>query len=259
MARRTKTERRIYVGTSGYVYPDWRGVFYPPGLLHKEELAYYASRFRTVELNNTFYRLPSQAAVRGWAERVPPGFVFSVKGSRYLTHLKRFKETGQGIARFFEAIAALGGHLGPVLWQLPPQMKKDPARLAAFLEALPAGHDYAVELRNPDWYCEEVFDLLDRHSASLCLHDMIDAPAPLPPPGPIYYRRFHGLHGSYGGRYGRRALMRPAAEIATLAAAGRPCFAYFNNDRNADAVFDAATLEALLAEALAEQGIGYRP
>ncbi len=255
MAGRTETEGRVHVGTSGYVYSDWRGVFYPPGLPHREELAYYASRFGTVELNNTFYRLPSPTTARAWAERVPAEFVFSVKGSRYLTHIKRLKETGQGIARFFEAIAPLGDRLGPVLWQLPPQMKKDPARLEGFLQALPGGHDYVVELRNPEWYCEEVFALLERCSASLCLHDLTDAPAPSPPPGPIYYRRFHGLHARHGGRYGRGGLRRPAAEIAALAASGRPCFAYFNNDRNAEATLDAATLATLVTEALEGQGL----
>jgi uncharacterized protein YecE (DUF72 family) len=130
-------------------------------------------------------------------------------------------------------------------------MKPDPARLADFLAALPRGHDYAVELRNADWYRDDVFALLDGAGASLCLHDLVDAPAPFPPPGPIYYRRFHGPRGACRGRYGRRGLRAAAAEIATLSLAGRPCYAFFNNDLNADAVVDAATLETLVAGALA--------
>jgi uncharacterized protein YecE (DUF72 family) len=240
----------VHVGTSGFVYPHWRGTFYPPGLPHKDELAWYASRFGAVELNNTFYRLPSEAAARGWAARVPAGFVFAVKGSRFLTHVKRLRETGEPVARFFRAIAPLGSRLGPVLWQLPPQMKPDLPRLVAFLRALPPGPRYVVELRSPEWYGDALFEALDGLGVSLCLHDLVDAPDPWPPPGPLLYRRFHGTRGAYGGRYGRRALRPQAAKIAALAAAGRPAFAFFNNDAQAAAVRDAATLLELLDEAL---------
>jgi uncharacterized protein YecE (DUF72 family) len=231
-------------------------VFYPPGLPQKAELGYYAERFGTVELNNTFYRLPTQAAVAGWAARVPPGFLFAVKGSRYLTHIKRLKDTGVGISRFFEAIRPLGEHRGPVLWQLPPQMKPDVGRLSAFLEALPPGSDAVVELRNEDWYRDEVFEALEQHGASLCLHDLVDAQAPFPPPGPLYYRRFHGTMGAYGGRYGRAGLRGAVAEVAAMARAGRPCFAYFNNDVGGAAIVDAATLLAMLEELLGPSPAG---
>lgn len=239
----------VHIGTSGYVYPHWRGLFYPPGLPQKDELAWYASRFDAVELNNTFYRLPTEATARAWASRVPAGFVFAVKGSRFLTHVKRLKETGEPVARFLRAVAPLGERLGPVLWQLPPSMKPDIPRLTAFLRALPAGPRYVVEPRDPAWYRDELFDALQEAGASLCLHDLVDAPVPWPPPGPILYRRFHGTRAAYAGRYGRRALRPAAAEIAALAGAGRPAFAFFNNDAGAAAVRDAAALAGLVAEA----------
>ena len=137
----------IHLGTSGYVYAHWRGIFYPEGLAARQWLAHYAQIFRTVELNATFYRLPTAKTVDGWREGTPPGFLFAVKGSRYLTHMKRLKDAGEGIERYFDLISRLGKKLSVVLWQLPPQMNRaDPDRLARFLEALPRGiHALALE------------------------------------------------------------------------------------------------------------------
>lgn len=230
------------IGTSGYVYPHWRGRFYPADLPARAWLEYYAARFDTVELNTTFYRLPSEKAARGWADGAPPGFLFAVKGSRYLTHLKRLKDSGQGLERFFGALAPLRGKVGPVLWQLPPQMKPDLGRLDAFLQALPRGFAHVVEPRGEGWYGEGLYRLLEERGAALCLHDLLAVPTPWPPPGPLYYRRFHGAHRKYGGRYGPERLEPAAREIEALAARGVPCFAYFNNDAEADAVADALAL-----------------
>ncbi|MBI5545318.1 MAG: DUF72 domain-containing protein [Deltaproteobacteria bacterium] len=250
---------RVRIGTSGYVYPHWRGRFYPEDLPGRAWLAWYAERFDTVELNNTFYRLPTEKAARGWAAQVPRSFLFAVKGSRFLTHVKRLKDTGEGIRRFFEAIAPLAGKVGPVLWQLPPTMKPDPPRLKAFLDALPGGFQPVVELRNPDWYCDAVFEVLEEAGASLCLHDLVEASAPFPPPGRLYYRRFHGAGSPYAGRYGPRTLTRFALEMERLAESGRPCFAYFNNDAQAHAVLDALDLRALLEDRLGGAQTGAPP
>lgn len=250
---RARTEqglRLVSIGTSGFVYPHWKGRFYPDGLPAKQYLSFYAQHFGVVELNNTFYRLPTEHAARGWAEAAPPGFVFALKGSRYLTHIKRLKDTGEGIRRFFDAVAPLGRATGPVLWQLPPNMKKDLPRLCEFLEALPAGFAYVVEPRGEDWYDEDFFEALNDLNVALCLHDLIDVKVPYPPPGPIYYRRFHGTTAKYAGRYGRSGLRQPASEIAALAHSGTPCFAFFNNDLNAAAISDAQDLKSLVAEAL---------
>jgi uncharacterized protein YecE (DUF72 family) len=239
------------VGTSGYVYPHWRSRFYPQGLPAREWLAFYARFFDTVELNNTFYRLPSEKAARGWADASPEGFLFSVKGSRYLTHIKRLKDTEQGLRRFFEALAPLASRVGPVLWQLPPQMKPDLPRLRDFLQALPRRSHFlpVVEARHPDWYGDALYRLLEDEGASLCLQDLVEVPSlPWPPPGRVYYRRFHGVGTRYSGRYGRAALVPRADEMSALAQAGVPCFAYFNNDAEGHAISDARDLVRLLGD-----------
>lgn len=257
MARGARPSLRI--GTSGFVYPHWRGALYPPKLAEREWLPFYARHFDTVELNTTFYRLPTERAANGWAAGAPSGFLFAIKGSRYLTHVKRLRDTARGVGRFFDALKPLAGKVGPILWQLPPQMKPDIARLAAFLQALPAGFERVVELRNPDWYSEAVFQTLDDHGASLCLHDLLDAEAPFPPPGRLYYRRFHGALGAYSGPYGAERLAPVAAEIVGRLEAGVPCFAYFNNDASADAVFDALDLVRQVRKAQGHRAQETRP
>ncbi len=244
---------RVRIGTSGYVYPHWRERFYPKGLPARAWLGYYAERFSAVELNNTFYRLPTEKAAESWASSTPAGFLFAVKGSRYLTHVKRLTDRGRGVERFFSAIAPLAAKTGPILWQLPPTLALDVPRLGDFLSALPSGFARAVELRSAEWYRDEVYDLLEEQGAALCLHDRVEVEAPFPPPGPFYYRRFHGAKDP-SGLYGRRRLRRAASEIAALARAGRECYAFFNNDLGGAAVSDAQSLSKQVAEALSAEG-----
>jgi uncharacterized protein YecE (DUF72 family) len=246
-------QARVRIGTSGYVYRHWREVFYPEGLPARAWLGYYAERFPAVELNNTFYRLPTERAVESWARGTPEGFVFALKGSRYLTHVRRLNDRGRGVARFYTAIEPLAPKLGPILWQLPPTMEPDLERLGAFLDALPAGFGRAVEFRNAGWYRGEVFELLEQRRAALCLHDRLQIEGPFPPPGPFYYRRFHGA-ADHSGAYGPARLRRVAAEIAALARQGRECYAFFNNDLEGAAVRDAAALTRLVEEALGARG-----
>ena len=232
----------ILVGTSGWDYPHWRGVFYPPGLPRSAWLSYYAGVLPTVELNATFYRLPVAGATERWRAAVPDDFVFAAKGSRYLTHLKRLLDTGPGVARFFARIRPLGEKLGPVLWQLPPQQRPDLPRLDAFLAALPGDLRHVVEFRSAAWYRDDVAALLARRGAAFCEHDLVDRPIP-GPTGGFRYLRFHGSGARYGGRYGRVRLRRVAADLLT---ARLPSFVYFNNDRDGHAARDALALEALL-------------
>jgi uncharacterized protein YecE (DUF72 family) len=234
----------LRVGTSGYQYAHWRGLLYPPGLAQRRWLTLYALLFDTVELNATFYRLPAPEAADRWRDQVPAGFLFAVKGSRYLTHMKRLLETGAGVRRFHRPIARLGEKLGPVLWQLPPRMKPDPARLDAFLSRLFPGR-HAVEFRDAAWYTEETCAVLDRHGAAFCEHDRVQAPPPRLTGG-WRYLRFHGPTGRYDGRYGERALAAVADGLRAWSRAGRDAFAYFNNDVGGHAVHDARTLLALL-------------
>lgn len=244
---------RILVGTSGFQYRHWRGVLYPEGLPQARWLARYAEVFATVELNATFYRLPTPAAVAHWREGTPGGFLFAVKGSRYLTHLKRLLDAGEGVRRFYEPVSRLGRKLGPVLWQLPPNMKPDPARLDAFLARLPRGR-HAVEFRDPAWYSEEICAVLDHHRAAFCEHDLVDR-APPRRTGGFRYVRFHGTTGRYPGRYGAAALRPFAADYLASAGRGEPVFVYFNNDLGGHAVRDALELLELVGEERPAPGI----
>jgi uncharacterized protein YecE (DUF72 family) len=239
----------IHVGTSGFVYKHWKGIFYPEDLPAKRWLARYSAEFRTVELNNTFYRLPTADAVDGWRRGTPARFVFAVKGSRYLTHVKRLKDTS-GVARFFDVVSRLGPKLGPVLWQLPPQMKPDLERLETFLRALPRTVKYAFEFRGAAWYSHEVCDLLDRHGAAFCEHDLVREPegGAMRPPrltGGFRYVRFHGWTGKYEGRYGSDGLAPWARDLAS---AGLESWVYFNNDIGGHAFMDARVLTQALAQ-----------
>jgi uncharacterized protein YecE (DUF72 family) len=238
----------IHLGTSGYVYDHWRHLFYPKGLPTSRWLEHYARIFSTVELNATFYRLPTANAVDGWREGTPAGFRFAAKGSRYLTHMKRLKDPGPGIERYFDLILRLRRKLSVVLWQLPPQMSRaDPDRLAQFLEKLPRGElRHAVEFRSASWYSGEICDVLDAFGAAFCEHDLV----PLRPPrttGSFRYLRFHGATGKYRGRYGRRALRPFADDLHRWAG---DAYVYFNNDQSGHAIRDALDLSELLGNPL---------
>ncbi|QRK07086.1 DUF72 domain-containing protein [Archangium violaceum] len=238
--------RAIHLGTSGYVYKHWKGFFYPSELPASRWLPYYARVFATVELNAPFYRLPTADAVDGWREQTPAGFLFACKGSRYLTHMKRLTDVGEGLERFFGVILRLRPKLGPVLWQLPPHMKKpDPARLDRFLSALPRDVRYVFEFRDAAWYHEEVLEVLDRWDAAVCEHDLV----PVPPPrltGGFRYVRFHGAGSRYAGRYGREAMWPVAVDLDRWRRKGRTAWVYFNNDLHGHALLDAFDLAELL-------------
>lgn len=238
----------IHLGTSGYVYKHWKHLFYPDRLPASRWLPYYAQVFSTVELNATFYRLPTAQAVDGWREQVPAGFRFACKGSRFLTHMKRLTEVGEGLERFYGVVLRLGRKLGPVLWQLPPHMKKpDPARLDRFLSHLPRDVRHVFEFRDAAWYHPEVLAVLDAHRTALCEHDLVPEPVPRPTGG-FRYLRFHGAGSRYAGRYGRAALRPVARDLRDWRARGHTAWVYFNNDLHGHALLDAFDLAELLGE-----------
>jgi uncharacterized protein YecE (DUF72 family) len=228
------------------MYRHWRGLLYPEGLAQRRWLERYVQLFDTVEMNATFYRLPTPETVERWRESAPRGFVFAVKGSRYLTHVKKLLDTGEGLERFYGPVSRFGPKLGPVLWQLPPHMKPDPPRLDRFLARLPAGR-HAVEFRHAGWYSDEVCDVLDRHRAAFCEHDQLQRPPPRLT-GRFRYVRFHGTTGRYAGRYGAQALRPFAESYLDSAARGTDVYVYFNNDIGGHAVTDALDLLALVGE-----------
>jgi uncharacterized protein YecE (DUF72 family) len=236
MARR---RGRLRVGSSGYQYRHWRGAFYPAGLPARSWFAYYAARFDTVEINNTFYHLPEPAVFEAWRDEAPPGFCYALKYSRYGTHMKRLRDPEEHLGRFLEGAERLRGFLGPILVQLPPRWSADPGRLDAFLRVAPRQHRFAVELRDPSWLCAAVYDVLRRHRAALVIHDGIeDHPRLLT--SDWTYLRFHGRH--YGGSYSPQALSGHARRIRRWLHDGHDVYAYFNNDRDGHAPRDAADL-----------------
>lgn len=245
----------IRVGCSGWNYRDWRGTFYPADVPARRWLEVYAEHFDTVEVNTTFYRLASRDAVAHWVAQTPPGFVFAVKGSRYLTHMKRLRDTGPGVERFYERIEPLidAGRLGPVLWQLPATLTRDEDLLARFLDGLPPGR-HAVEFRDPSWFVGPVLDVLAARDAALVRAD--DRRRPLPAvasPASWSYVRWHYGHRGRDGNYGPSELDAWAEVLRRRAAQGADVFAYFNNDWSAYAPRNAAGLLERLhrAEALA--------
>lgn len=237
----------IRVGCSGWQYPHWRGAFYPAGLPQRAWLAHYASRFDTVEVNSTFYRLPPAEVVRGWGTSVPGGFVFAIKASRYLTHRKRLVDPEPALAVLVDRVSLLGSHLGPILYQLPPRWQRNVGRLRAFLDVLPRHLRHAVEFRDPSWYADDVFRLLEVHDVALVVHDLADAASPRLAVASFVYVRLHGASGRYAGAYSPRALRSWAEWLVEQRRAGRTAWVYFNNDVAAQAPRDASRLKRLLA------------
>jgi uncharacterized protein YecE (DUF72 family) len=236
MPHRSATLR---IGTSGYQYDDWRGVFYPDALPKSRWFTYYAQHFDAVELNATFYRLPEATTFERWRDAAPPGFCYALKFSRYGTHLKHLKDAPETIGLFVERARLLEQSLGPILVQLPPRWHVDPQRLAAFLEVVPRQYRWAIEFRDPSWLCEEVYSLLRKHRAALCLHDLIEA-HPRVHTSDWVYLRFHGER--YSGSYSHQALSAAARRIRAHLADGHDVYAFFNNDIGGHAVRNAADL-----------------
>jgi uncharacterized protein YecE (DUF72 family) len=234
----------VRIGCSGWNYPHWRGTVYPAGVPEARWLELYARSFDTVEVNASFYRLPTRKAVVRWAAQSPEGFCFALKASRYLTHVKRLREPAPGVERLGERIEPLreAGKLGPVLWQLPPRFRRDDERLARALDALPPGR-HAFEFRDDTWFAEDVYSLLRAHDVALVVADRAPArPTPWVRTAGWSYLRFHRGRAR-GGRYDRHALRTWADRIE---GAHGDVYAYFNNDWESFAVADARTLRRLV-------------
>jgi uncharacterized protein YecE (DUF72 family) len=245
------------VGCSGWNYKSWRGRFYPRDLPPSRWLDYYTHVFDTVEVNGTFYRLPEAPTFRAWREQTPSSFLMAVKASRFLTHMKRLRDPEEPLERLLARAAELGPRLGPVLYQLPPTLHLDLARLEHFLEALPrrvAGSrralQHVLEFRDVSWYVDETYELLDRHGVAVCLHDKAGSALRDVSTGGCVYVRFHGTSGRYHGSYGDRALDAWAVRLTDEWREGRTVYAYFNNDPDAVATENARRLRALIRNRL---------
>ena len=230
----------VHIGTCGWQYRDWGGRLYPAGLRQADWLEHYAARFRTVEVDNTFYRLPAAETFTAWRQRTPAGFVLALKTSRFLTHLKRLRDPAEPVQLFMERAGRLGDKLGPLLLQLPPTFPADPPRLAAALDCFPAGVRIAFEPRHASWFSDEVHQLLADRDVALCLSDSREEPA-----GPVWrtagwtYLRFHEGRGRPHPCYRESALHAWAERIAEHWGRSAHAYAYFNNDPRGCAVRDA--------------------
>jgi uncharacterized protein YecE (DUF72 family) len=233
---------RIRVGCSGWQYKHWRGDFYPAELPTTRWFEHYARTFDTVEINNSFYRWPDALTFAKWREKATRGFLYAVKASRFLTHMKKLKDPEEPIARTFENVRQLGPHLGPVLYQLPPRWPVNVQRFEHFLRSLPRNRLQTVEFREPSWYTDEILALLRKYKVALCLHDMHGSATGRMVVGPFIYVRFHFGTQKYGGRYDDARLDEWAGWLSDRAEEGMPVFAYFNNDTGGHAPRDAVRL-----------------
>lgn len=236
----------IRIGTSGWSYRHWRGSFYPPDMPSREWLAHYAERLRTVEINTSFYRLPREETLAGWKDAVPKDFLFSVKASRFITHRKKLKDPETTVPPFLDRVAALGGKMGPVLFQLPPNWGFDPGRLADFLASLPAGRRYALELRDPDWINDRARGILSDHGVAFCIYELDGRLSPREVTAGFVYVRLHGPGGSYRGSYDVGTLSGWAGAFSSWAASGKEVFCYFDNDEKGYAAENALRIEEMM-------------
>jgi uncharacterized protein YecE (DUF72 family) len=243
----------VRIGCSGWMYKHWRGLFYPRGLPVKRWFDHYRQHFDTVEINNSFYRLPSPETFAAWRDQAPPGFCYAVKANRYLTQAQKLLDCEEPVARMMASVAALRPALGPLLYQLPPRFTCNPGRLARFLAVLPEDQQHVFEFRDPSWYCDAVFELLARHRAGLCVHDMPGSASPRRATGPIAYLRLHGAGGEYVGRYDEATLAGWRDWICGEALQGRSGWVYFNNDIHGHAIEDALALRRLVRDAIGQQ------
>jgi uncharacterized protein YecE (DUF72 family) len=235
---------RSFIGCSGWSYDHWRGIVYPADLPTDRWFEHYTTLFDTVELNSTFYRLPSEQTAKSWGKAAPPGFVYALKLGSYGSHRRKLRGASTWIPNHVARAELLGDALGPTLVQLPPRWHRDTERLDEFLDAAPTELRWAVEFRDPSWLHDDVFDVLRRHRAALCVHDLL-AEHPFVLTTTWTYLRFHGpgaLEHAYEGAYGGHRLAPRAKRIRSLLDDGNDVYCYFNNDSNGHAVADATYL-----------------
>jgi uncharacterized protein YecE (DUF72 family) len=238
--------KQVRIGTSGWHYRHWKGTFYPAHLPQSGHFGYYLSRFDTVELNNSFYRLPAAGTFAAWKDTTPEGFIFSVKASRFITHMKKLKDPATSMTKFLDNVVYLGEKLGPVLFQLPPGWKINAERLAEFLQYLPKAMRCVFEFRNKTWYDGQIFGLLRQHGCAFCIYELDGHLSPLEVTADFVYIRLHGPSGKYAGSYDDHILKNWAGRIKKWRRQ-HDVYVYFDNDQAGYAAFNAVRLKELLA------------
>lgn len=247
---------RLHIGTSGWHYAHWRGPFYPEKTKAADMLDCYIHRFDTVEINNSFYRLPPINALKNWYDSTPPNFCFAVKGSRYLTHMKKLKDPKPGLAKFFSRINHLENKLGPILFQLPPGWKCNTARLESFLTALPKRHRYAFEFRDATWQNASIYELLRCFNAAFCIYELAGFQSAAEITADFTYVRLHGpLATAYQGSYNRHSLTDWARRLARWRNRLSDVYVYFDNDQNGFAALNALELKKMVGRRYAKTNL----
>jgi uncharacterized protein YecE (DUF72 family) len=235
------------IGTSGWHYKHWKGPFYPEDLDEAKMLEYYVERFNTVEINNTFYQLPEKKTLKQWRDLVPKDFLFCVKASRYITHMKKLKDPKESLKRFLGRVEVLRPKLGPILFQLPPRWNFNPDRLESFLDALPDDFRYTMEFRDETWFDEKAYKLLRNHKVAFCIYHLAGTLSPKEVTADFVYVRLHGPKGKYEGQYSKKDLSGWAGTFSSWAAPRRKVYCYFDNDQDGFATEDAARLQEMLS------------
>jgi uncharacterized protein YecE (DUF72 family) len=237
----------IHIGTSGWHYKHWLGTFYPAGTSAKQQFNYYAKLFDTVEINNSFYKLPSREVFEGWYKNSPQKFLFVVKANRFITHNLKLSRPIEPLARLFNSILGLKEKLGPILFQLPPKWKVNIERFREFLQALPAAYSYVFEFRNETWYHEEVYRLLQEFNCAFCIYELAGHISPIKVTADFVYVRLHGpTENKYQGSYSNAALRKWAKQCIEWQSQKKDVYVYFDNDQEGYAAFNAVTLKALV-------------
>ena len=237
-------QKRVQIGTSGFSYSHWKNRFYPANLKSTEWLEYYCQHFSTVELNNTFYHLPSESALQRWYETTPDDFKFTVKASRYITHIKKLKDCSEPIDLFLERISILKNKLGPILFQLPPNLNKNLMKLESFFKLIPDAINTVFEFRNSSWHDEDTFELMRKYNISFCIHDILECPKVIT--GDLIYMRFHGVRAEFNGCYSEKDLLEWGEWAKANLKKAKTFYAYFNNDQNAYAIKNASMLSEIM-------------
>ncbi len=235
---------QFYIGTAGWVYPHWRTHFYPQDLAGSDWLTFYAGYLLSVEINRSFYRLPTVENVAAWRDATPDDFQFAVKASRYITHMKKLKEPEKTLPPLLDCVEGLGNKLGPVLFQLPPRWRANPDRLREFLQAKPAGLSAVFELRDPSWHNDEILAILAESNAAFCIYDIGGFTTPCVSTADFLYLRLHGPDEAYCGCYSKAELAEWAQWLTQQPVTA--AYVYFDNDQAGYAVQNAMELRALL-------------
>lgn len=237
---------KIYIGTSGWHYNHWKGTFYPAEIKDNDQFAFYVKTFNTVEINNSFYHLPAIRTFSNWRKAAPEDFIFSVKASRYITHMKKLIPDQSSIHKFFTHAGRLEEKLGPVLFQLPPHWKINVERFQSFLSILPKGYRYTFEFRNHTWYRDEVYELLEKYNCAFCIYELEKHLSPIRETADFIYVRLHGPGNKYQGNYTDSILQKWKEKCLQWKRNGKDVYVYFDNDQAGYAAFNAKKLSEMI-------------